>query len=94
MTISEEMWNTLPPKASYIKNMLKYCGYETPEAVSKLAEDGELEKVFEFMKSISSIVEDKKEVFGIFHQDPQKLTMLPGLKVIISYKKLPFMYLQ
>ena len=74
--------------------MLKYCGYETPEAVSKLAEDGELEKVFEFMKSISSIVEDKKDVFGIFYKDPQKLTLLPGLKVSIRYKALPFVYVQ
>ncbi len=33
------------------------------------------------MKSISDIVENKEEIFGIFHKNPQKLALLQGLKV-------------
>lgn len=33
------------------------------------------------MKAVSEIVEDKEEMFGIFHKNPDKLTLIPGLEV-------------
>lgn len=79
--IPDHLWRILPAKATYLRNILQYAGYETLESILKLSEDGELESVFDFMKSISDIVENKEEIFGIFHKNPQKLALLPGLKV-------------
>ncbi len=84
--IPNEIWSIFPPKALYLKNILIYCGYDTPEAVLKLREHGELDQVFTFMKSISDIVEEKEALFGIFQKEPQRLCLLPGLKVIKDIK--------
>ena len=81
MKVPQHLWNLLPERAAYLRNLSQYAGYETPDSVAKLSDDGELNKVFEFMKSISEIVENKEEVYGIFHKNPQKLTLLPGLLV-------------
>ena len=38
--------------------------------------------MFEFVKSMSDVIEDKKEMFGIFSSNPQKTMLIPGLKVL------------
>ncbi len=81
LKVPEYLWNILPEKAAYLRGLFQYAGYETPVSVAKLSDGGKLDKVFEFMKSVSDIVENKEEVFGIFHKNPQKLVLLPGLKV-------------
>lgn len=84
-TIPPELWNIFPPQGNYLKNILKYSGYETYESIIKLKEKEELEQVFEFVKSMCDVIPDKEEMFGIFSRNPQKTMLIPGLKVIIRY---------
>lgn len=65
-----------------MKNILKFSGYETYESIIKLKDKEELAQVFEFVKSMSDVVSDKEEMFGVFSRNPQKTMLIPGLKVI------------
>lgn len=65
-----------------MKNILKFSGYETYESIIKLKDKEELAQVFEFVKSMSDVVPDKEEMFGVFSRNPQKTMLIPGLKVI------------
>jgi hypothetical protein len=76
------LWNIFPPQSNYLKNILKYSGYETYESIVKLKEKEELEQVFEFVKCMSDVVPDIEEMFGIFSRNPQNTMLIPGLKVI------------
>ena len=81
MLLPEAIWDLLPPKARYIKNVALLCGYETVDAVSKLKDDGELTKMFNFAKSMADLVPNKEEMFGVFCSAPERLALLPGHKV-------------
>ena len=56
-----------------------------PSSPLKLSQDGELEKVFSFMKLMTELVEDKEAVFGIFHRNLERLALLPGLQARIVF---------
>ena len=59
-----------------MENILLYSGYETRTSLLKLRQRDKLGKVFAFIKSVSDLVEDKNEMFGIFSKNPEKLTLL------------------
>ena len=60
---------------------MKICGYETPESIAKLRCKEEQDNMFEFIKSMTEMIEDKDGMFGMFKGNPQKVMLLPGLKV-------------
>ncbi len=79
--LPEYLWNVFPATGSYLKNILKFCGYVTVNSVLKLKHQDELEKAFTFTKSMVDLIDNKEEVLGIFHRFPEKLMMMPGLEV-------------
>ena len=80
--IPAELWDIFPPHGDYVKNIIKFSGYETRNSILKLRDRKELEKAFEFVKSICDIIPNKVEMFGIFNTNPQRVMLLPGLEVI------------
>ncbi len=74
-----------PQSGQYLKNIMKSSGYETIESILKLRHQEELNKMFDFIKSVSDIIEDKEEMFGVFKSNPNKVTLIPGLEVRISF---------
>ena len=79
--ISEELWNLIPAAGSYIKNIMKYSGFDTKSAIVKLKQTQELDGMFEFARSMVDVIEDKTAMFGIFHKNPEKVRVLPGLNL-------------
>ncbi len=77
-----------PQSGQYLKNIMKSSGYETIESILKLRYREELNKMFDFIKSVSDIIEDKEEMFGVFKSNPNKVTLIPGLEVCISFYSL------
>ena len=80
--IPAELWDIFPPRGNYVKNILTFSGYETKNSILKWRDRKELEKAFEFVKSMSDIIPDKVEMFGIFSTNPQRVMLLPGLEAI------------
>ena len=80
-SVPETFWTMFPPSGNYIKNILKFSGYDTPESIIKLKDEAELEKAFDFVKSVSDIVPNTTEMFGIFSGNPESVVLIPGLKV-------------
>ncbi len=80
-SLPEAFWTMFPPSGNYIKNILKFSGYDTPESIIKLKDEAELGKGFDFVKSVSDIVPNTEEMFGIFCGNPQSVVLIPGLKV-------------
>lgn len=58
-----------------------FSGYRTQDLTVKLNEREELDKAFTFVESISDIIPNKAEMFGIFSSNPEKVMLLPGLEV-------------
>ena len=81
--IPDEIWNMFPSKGTYLKNIIKFSGYETIDSVLKLKSKDEIEKMFSFVKTMADIVEEKDAMFGIFSKCPEKVMLLPGLEVRI-----------
>ena len=81
MVIYHQSWNIFPSRGNYVKNILQFSDYETACSVLKLRDKNELYKAFSFVKSVSDIIPDKEEMFGIFSTNPQKVMLIPGLEV-------------
>ena len=79
--VPEQLWDIIPPAGNYIKNIMKFSGYETIDSVATLKRKDELDKMFRFVRSMSEIVEDKSQIFGIFSKNPQRVMVIPGLEV-------------
>ena len=62
---------------------MKFSGFDTKSAIVKLKQRQELDSMFEFAVSMIDIIEDKTAMFGIFHKNPEKVRVLPGLKVSV-----------
>ena len=60
---------------------MRFSGYENTQAILKLRSQEERNRMFNFAKSMSEIIEDKEEMFGIFKANPQKLMLIPGHEV-------------
>ena len=80
-SLPEALWTMFPPSGNYIKNILKFSGYDTPESIIKLKDEAELGKAFDFEKSVSDIVPNTEKMFEIFCGNPQSVVLIPGLKV-------------
>ena len=64
---------------------MKFSGFQTKSAIVKLKQKEELDSMFEFVRSMIDIIEDKTTMFGIFHKNPAKVMVLPGLKVSVLF---------
>ncbi|CAB4013594.1 Hypothetical predicted protein, partial [Paramuricea clavata] len=82
--IPDEIWNMFPSKGTYLKNIIKFSGYETIDSVLKLKSKDEIEKMFLFVKTMADIVEEKDAMFGIFSKCPEKVMLLPGLEPVLT----------
>ena len=81
--IPEHLWNIIPESGQYIVEVMKFCGYSDLESISKLKDPKEREKMFSCMREISETIEtqaERKNLFGIFCEAPDKLRILPGLE--------------
>ena len=60
-----------------------FCGYKTPEAITKLNDPKELNKMFKTVVELQELVPDheKDEMFGIFRRNPSLLKILPGIEL-------------
>jgi len=83
--IPSRLWNIFPPNGKYLKNIMEFCGYQSSEAIVRLKNPDELQKMFDFVKEMTDIIDDKQEMFGIFAPKPEKVRVLPGLEV--TFKK-------
>ena len=79
--IPQELWHMILPCGSYLKNIMEFSGYTKRKSIVKLADKKEISKMFEFVKSMSGVIEDKKAMFGVFDKCPNKVMLLPGLEV-------------
>ena len=79
--IPDSVWNVFPENWTYMKKMLIYDRYSTRESLVKLQKKEELEKLFDFIRDMADDADDeeRKELLGVFHKNPQKLKILPGL---------------
>ena len=80
--IPEAAWNVFPENGKYLKKILDYGGYSTRKSLESLEKEGEVAKLFEFVRDISEDIDDeeeRKELLGVFHKNPKKLQILPGL---------------
>jgi len=83
--IPSRLWNIFPPNGKYLKNIMEFCGYQSSEAIVRLKNPDEMQKMFDFVKEMTDIIDDKQEMFGIFAPKPEKVRVLPGLEV--TFKK-------
>ena len=62
---------------------MEFCGYQSKEAILRLKNADELQKMFKLAKDMADVItdEEKKKVFGIFASKPEKVKMLPGLEI-------------
>ena len=59
---------------------MKFCGYDEVDSVLLLREEDERTKMFDFIKEMVDIVDDKEKTFGIFATVPEKVRILPGVE--------------
>ena len=66
-----------------MKNIMIFCGYKIPEAITKLNDPKELNKMFKTVIELQELVPDhgKDEMFGIFRRNPSLLKILPGIEI-------------
>ena len=72
-----------PESGAYLKNIMIFCGYKTPETITKLNDPKELNKMFKTVVELQELVPDheKDEMFGIFRRNPSLLKILPGIEM-------------
>eukprot|EP00794_Sanderia_malayensis_P019186 gene19186-21108_t len=79
--IPQDVWNIIPSSGDYLRNVIEFSGYVTREAIIRLKDKDELEKMFAFVRSMHETVDDKNAMFGIFSKNPERVTLLPGLQI-------------
>ena len=79
-TIPQHLWDMIPPKGAYLIEIMGFCGYDTVDSVVLLKQDTEVEKMFNFIREMEPVIDDKEKTLGIFSRLPQHLQILPGLK--------------
>ena len=72
-----------PESGAYVKNIMIFCGYKTPEASTKLNDPKELNKMSKTVIELQELVPDheKDKMFGIFRRNPSLLKILPGIEI-------------
>ena len=78
--IPENIWALIPPRGAYLIEIMKFCGYDEVDSVLLLREEDERTKMFDFIKEMVDIVDDKEKTFGIFATVPEKVRILPGVE--------------
>jgi hypothetical protein len=78
--IPDNLWRLIPPQGSYLKKIMMWCGYENRDAIVKLKDKGELNKMFKFVTDRLELIDNKTEMFGVFAKNPLMVTILPGLE--------------
>ena len=58
---------------------MKYGAYDSIDSVLTLEEEAEQIKMFDFIRDMVELIDDKQKVLGIFADVPEKLRILPGL---------------
>ena len=58
---------------------MEFCGYHSKEAILRLKNADELQKMFKFAKDMTDVItdEEKKKLLGIFASKPEKILMVP-----------------
>ena len=79
--IPQSVWNIIPKSSAYMKNILKFSGYTTRESFALINGLDDLQKVFDFVKENSELIDP--ESLGIFAHNPEKLKILPGVEGIV-----------
>ena len=81
-TIPGELWNVFPPNGSYIRHLLEFCGYQSRNSILQLRNAVEFNSMIDFAKQMHSAIslDERRKIFGIFCDSPEKLCILPGLK--------------
>ena len=61
---------------------MKFSGFDTRSSVIRLKNPEELNAMFQFAIEMADDLssEERRNIFGVFHSNPKKLRMLPGLK--------------
>ena len=80
-----KVWNIIPPRGLYLKNIMKFSGYDRRESILKLKSKDEIGKMFDFAKSMCDLVDNKDSLFGIFSRNRDKVMIMPGLEVSYEY---------
>ena len=70
--IPSHLWNIFPPNGMYLKNIMEFCGYQSREAIICLKHPDEVTKMFDFVKEMTDVIDDKPAMFGIFASKPEK----------------------
>lgn len=85
-TVPISSWEIFPPNASYLKEILQYCGCSTFGSLLKLEKREELNKIFDFVKEMAEDMtsEERIKILGVFKNNPQKLRILPGLEDVFT----------
>eukprot|EP00794_Sanderia_malayensis_P018376 gene18376-20227_t len=81
--LPEYLWNRrLTVKECYLPvRSRRKKPYKDEKIKETLKNRDELEKALNFIKSMVDLIDNKEEVFGIFHRCPEKLMIMPGLEV-------------
>ena len=78
--IPKNIWGLIPSCGEYLIEIMKFSGYDEIDSVLQLKEDEERKKMFDFVKEMIDVVEDRDKTFGIFATVPDKVRVLPGLE--------------
>ena len=78
--IPEELWEMFPQNGTYIVEIMKFAGYIDTKGILDLRKKEKREKMFHFVADMIEQVPDRKKMFGLFENIPEKVTILPGLE--------------
>ena len=73
-----------PQNGSYIVEIMKFAGYSDTNGVLDLRKKEKREEMFLFVVDMIDQVPDRRKMFGLFENIPEKVTILPGLEFIFS----------
>ena len=81
-TIPDHVWKIFPAHGEYVVNALQFCDYRNREAIVKLKDKTEANKMFKWLADHHELVpsDEKKQIFGIFASKPHLVAILPGLE--------------
>ena len=78
--IPKELWEMFPQNGTYIVEIMKFSGYIDTNGILELRKEEKREKMFHFVADMIEQVPDRKKMFGLFVNIPEKVTILPGLE--------------
>ena len=79
--IPNHLWELIPEKGKYLRCIIEYCGYSDADDVILLKKPEKLNEMFSFAAEMVETVTNKTELYGPFAKNPEKLCVLPGIKI-------------